>query len=231
MRITNQIMANTAQKSGIPLQQNSLLNIMTKQYQSEENGLLSRIGKTKNDDDLTSALLKQYKGRKNEKLQKHADSLSEFATKLNASGEDSLFGIAEKSENTEDIVKNVQGMVDAYNNTLDQLKNTEGELNKFYMDELKTYVSDHKEALNAAGVTAGADGKLAIDGEKLKSADLETLEKAFGSSSGFTDKLGYVAGRVAENATASDYAFLNQYNEKGIANLESYVANHYNFWG
>ena len=148
-----------------------------------------------------------------------------------AAGEDSLFGKAEKSESTEEIVTNVQGMVDAYNNTLDQLKNTEGELNKFYMDELKTYVSDHREALSAAGVTAGADGKLVIDEEKLKNADLETLKKAFGSTSGFTDKVGFIAGRVSENASASEYAFLNQYNEKGIANLESYVANHYNFWG
>ncbi len=230
MRITNQMLAKTAAKSGIPLQQNSLLNIMTKQYQSEENGLLSKIGKKK-DDDLTFAALQQLKNRKNEKLQKHADSLNEFATKLNAAGEDSLFGKAEKSESTEDIVTNVQGMVDAYNNTLDQLKNTEGELNKFYMDELKTYVSDHREALSAAGVTAGADGKLVIDEEKLKNADLETLKKAFGSTSGFTDKVGFIAGRVSENATASEYAFLNQYNEKGIANLESYVANHYNFWG
>ena len=150
---------------------------------------------------------------------------------LNAAGEDSLFGKAEKSESTEEIVTNVQGMVDAYNNTLDQLKNTEGELNKFYMDELKTYVSDHREALSAAGVTAGKDGKLVIDEEKLKNADLETLKKAFGSTSGFTDKVGFIAGRVSENASASEYAFLNQYNEKGIANLESYVANHYNFWG
>ena len=65
----------------------------------------------------------------------------------------------------------------------------------------------------------------------LKNADLETLKKAFGSTSGFTDKVGFIAGRVSENASASEYAFLNQYNEKGIANLESYVANHYNFWG
>ena len=230
MRITNQMLAKTAAKSGIPLQQNSLLNIMTKQYQSEENGLLSKIGKKK-DDDLTFAALQQLKNRKNEKLQKHADSLNEFDTKLNAAGEDSLFGKAEKSESTEEIVTNVQGMVDAYNNTLDQLKNTEGELNKFYMDELKTYVSDHREALSAAGVTAGKDGKLVIDEEKLKNADLETLKKAFGSTSGFTDKVGFIAGRVSENASASEYAFLNQYNEKGIANLESYVANHYNFWG
>lgn len=89
MRITNQMLAKTAAKSGIPLQQNSLLNIMTKQYQSEENGLLSKIGKKK-DDDLTFAALQQLKNRKNEKLQKHADSLNEFASKLNAAGEDSL---------------------------------------------------------------------------------------------------------------------------------------------
>lgn len=230
MRVTNQMIAKTALKSGIPLQQNSLLNIMTKQYQSEENGLLSKIGKSR-DDDLTSAALKKLKSQKTEKLQKHASSLSEFASKLNASGEDSLFATAAKNESTEDIVTNVQGMVDAYNNTFDQLKKNDGELNKFYLEEMQSYVSGHKDALSAAGVTAGADGKLVIDGEKLKNADLETLEKAFGSTSGFTDKLGYIGGRVAENATASDYAYLNQYNEKGLSNLESYVANRYNFWG
>lgn len=230
MRVTNQMIAKTALKSGIPLQQNSLLNIMTKQYQSEENGLLSKIGKSK-DSDLTAAALKKLKGQKTEKLQKNASALSEFASKLNEAGEDSLFANAAKNESTADIITNVQGMVDAYNNTLDQLKKNDGELNKFYLEEMQSYVSGHKDALGAAGVTAGADGKLAIDGEKLKNADLATLEKAFGSTSGFTDKLGYIGGRVAENATASDYAFLNQYNEKGLSNLESYGANHYNFWG
>ncbi|MCM1257317.1 MAG: hypothetical protein NC307_05650 [Roseburia sp.] len=230
MRITNQMLAKTALKSGIPLQQNSLLNIMTKEYQSEENGLLSKIGKTK-DDDLTSAALKKLKSQKTEKLQINASSLSEFASKLNASGEKSLYADAVKNESTENIITNVQGLVDSYNNTLDQLKKNDGELNKFYMEEMQSYVSEHKDALASVGVTAGADGKLVIDEEKLKSADVETLEKVFGSTSGFTDKLGYVGGRVAEKATASDYAFLNQYNKNGLSNLESYVANHYNFWG
>lgn len=227
MRVTNQMLARTALKSGIPLQQNSLLNILNNQDQSKDNSLLSRIGSSK---EGLSALQKINR-KENEKLEKHGSSLSEFASKLNASGEDSLFAKAQESQSTEDIVANVKGMVDSYNCTLDELEKSDGELNRFYMEELRSYVADHSEALKAAGVTADAGGRLTIDEEKLKKADLQTLEKAFGSSSGFTDKLGFIGGRVAENAKASDYAFLNQYNQSGLSNWESYVPNQYNFWG
>lgn len=227
MRVTNQMLAQSAKKSGIPLQQNSLLNILSKQEQSQSNSLLSNIGTSKKG----ISALQKLNNKENEKLHAYGTSLSEFASKLNASGEGSLFEKAQAAGSTEDIMDHVRGMVEAYNNTLDQLKNSDSGLNRFYMEELRSYVTSHSETLKAAGVTAKSDGKLSIDEDVLKKADLETLGQAFGSESGFTDKVGYVAGRVAENAKASDYSYLNQYNETGLSNWETYTANHYNFWG
>jgi len=227
MRVTNQMTSQIALKSGIPLQQNNLLNILTNQEQSDDNSLLSSIGTSKNG----ISALQKLNHKDNEKLHSYGTSLSEFASKLNESGEGSLYEKAKESNSTEEIVSNVQKMVDAYNNTLDLLKNSEGDLNRFYMEELRSYVTEHQDALKAAGVTAKSDGKLSVNEETLKKADLETLEAAFGSESGFTDKVGYVAGRVAENAEADNYTYLNQYNETGLSNWENYAANHYNFWG
>lgn len=51
MRITNQMLALTAQKSGISLQPNTLLDIMNKK-QSVSSDLISSLGNTKNTNSL-----------------------------------------------------------------------------------------------------------------------------------------------------------------------------------
>lgn len=226
MRITNQMLARTAQKSGIPIQQNSLLNIMNKKSSSSSD-LLSSLGNTSQ----TNSLLQNLNHKDNKQLEVAAESLSSYASKLFEEGEGSLFGKAEASGDTSELVKQISNMADAYNKTVKYLKSSDSPLNRFYLQELQSYVSDHSEAMKEVGVTRNNDGSLSVNRDTLSAAGIDALKAAFGSASGFSEKVGYVSGRVAENAAALDDSILSGYNSSGKEALSSFAKNMYNFWG
>ena len=226
MRITNQMLARTAQKSGIPLQQTSLLDIMNKKSASASDWA-SSLGNTKN----TNSLLQNLSDKENKKLGEAAKNLSGYAAGLLGDGEDSLFAEAEKTGDTKELVDHISGMVDSYNKTIKQLKGSDSALNGFYLQELKNYAAENEDALKAAGITRNKDGSLSVDKDTLSAAGPDVLKAAFGGASGFTEKVGYVSGRVAENASAYSNSILSGYNSAGKEALSSYAKNMYNFWG
>lgn len=227
MRITNQMLARSAAKSKIPLQQNSLLDIWRQSESGKSNSLLSALSRTSD----SNFPLQNISKKENSRLEESAKRLSEAASKLNETGENSLFGRAEAEGNTQEIVSGVEEMVSAYNTTLEYLKNSGSTLNRFYLQELNSYAREKSEALKAAGVTRDKNGSLKIDEEVLKSADIESLRAAFGSGSGFTEKTGYAAVRTAENAAAENASLLSGYDAGGRVYFDSFEANKYNFWG
>lgn len=226
MRITNQMLALTAQKSGISLQPNTLLDIMNKK-QSVSSDLISSLGNTKN----TNSLLQKLNQKDDKQLAASAESLGSYMSSLQEEGEDSLFGKAEKSGDTSELVKQISNMKDAYNKTVKYLKNSDSPLNHFYMQELKSYVSDNAEALKAVGVTRNNDGSLSINQDTLSAAGVDELKAAFGSGSGFSEKVGYVSGRISENVSAVSNSILSGYNSSGREALNAFSKNMYNFWG
>lgn len=223
MRITNQIMARTAAKTGIPLQQNTLLDIMNKKSASVGN-MASSAGNT-------DSFLQKLNSKSSEQLKAAAESLGDYASKLYDDGEDSLFAKAAASGDKSELLANITGMTDAYNKTLKYLSGSDSALNKFYAQELKNYTADHADALKAAGVTRNKDGSLSIQKDALNAADIDVLKAAFGSASGFSDKVGYVAGRTAENASAPSASILGGYDRNGMDYWNSFTKNMYNFWG
>lgn len=226
MRITNQILARTAAKSGIPLQQNTLLDIMNKS--NSDNNWVSGLKNTSK-----SNLFGDVKfSKQQEKLKKSADSLRTFATKLNDSGEDSLFAKAQESQSTEELISNIEGMVNSYNTTLENLKGSNGTLDQFYLQELKDAADAKSGELKAIGITRGKDGSLSIDEAALKNADIDSLKSVFGGTSGFTDKIGYIADRVSANADAAKASLSSGYDAGGIMSyFNAFETNKYNFWG
>lgn len=229
MRITNQMLARTAERTGIPLQQNSLLDIMNKKSPSVGNPF-SSVGGSSQTTQTNPYLQNQY-AKNNKKLQDAAKSLSEYASKLNEEGENSLFGKAEASGDTSDLTAVITGMVDAYNKTAKGLKGSGSTLDMFYAQELKNYISDNSAALKAVGVIRNNDGSLTIQKDVLDKADVESLKKAFGSASGFSEKVGYVSGRVAENAAASSGNIFSGYDKNGTDFFQAFTKNMYDFWG
>ena len=126
MRITTQMLANSAAKSGIPIQRTSLLDIINNK--SSQN-LLGTIGKSMNTTS-TGATKNNYA-----KLEDLSEKLSQSASKLAGSDKDSIYDKAKESGDTTDILSDVNKMVEAYNATMKQLKTTGGIMNEFYQQQ------------------------------------------------------------------------------------------------
>lgn len=211
MRVTTQMLNESARKAGLPLHDTSLLNYINKG--NSGNGLLDAISNKNGQNTGNVSRMQKYGYEKMEKL---AGGLCQSAEALLAK-ENSLFDKAKESGDTKDVVKGIENMVNAYNDTLQALRKETGAINRLYLESLKSAVKENATALKNAGVTVGSDGQLVIDKEKLSAADLETLEKAFGPSGDFTSKVSYVAGKVEDNAAANLNSISNQYTSGGNA--------------
>lgn len=223
MRITTQILTNTSREAGIPLVQEGLLDALNKEDTSVD--LLEELNKS-NNAKSASALQELF-----HKLRNASDDLKKDASGLMETGEDSLFGKAEETKDTEKILAGVKDMIDSYNKTLKLLKEADGSLNSFYYKELKNAAAASEEQLKAVGITQNKDGSLSIDEKVLESTDYDTLKKVFGSESKFTQRTEYISDKVSENARANAESISNQYNAKGLSYSDYSEANKYNFFG
>ena len=158
MRITTQMLANSAAKSGIPIQRTSLLDIINNK--SSQN-LLGTIGKSMN---TTSTGATDILRKNNyAKLEDLSEKLSQSASKLAGSDKDSIYDKAKESGDTTDILSDVNKMVEAYNATMKQLKTTGGIMNEFYQQQLKNIPAGSKESLESIGISQAKDGSLIVD--------------------------------------------------------------------
>ena len=229
MRITTQMLNETSRRTGIPVNQTSLLDIIN----NEDSALDPLSGSKKKSNNIFGMASPVDRMQKDsyKKLEKSADSLKECAAKLGEVGADSLFQKAEKDQSTEALTSEIQKMVDAYNDTMEQLKKSGGAMNGFYKEELASLVDGNADALKAVGITKNKDGSLKVDSKTLKEADLDSLRKAVGDGSDFTQKVSYISSRVSANASAYAESLSSQYNASGSLYSGMPGTNHYNLWG
>ena len=223
MRITNQMLAKSAAKSGISLQGTSLLNILNHKSSS---GLLGSIGN--NTSTSASKILKKSNYSKLEDL---SENLNKYALKLTDSAKDSIYDKAKEGGNTKDILSDISKMVEEYNATMKQLKVTGGTMNEFYRQQLKEISTGSKEALKGIGITQEKDGSLTVNEKTLQNADADALKKALGSESGFVSKLSFISNRINQNASVNVMSASSRYTSKGSAYMGSFEESKYNFWG
>ena len=210
MRITTQMLANSAAKSGIPIQRTSLLDIINNK--SSQN-LLGTIGKSRN---TTST---------------GATKLSQSASKLAGSDKDSIYDKAKESGDTTDILSDVNKMVEAYNATMKQLKTTGGIMNEFYQQQLKNNPAGSKESLESIGISQAKDGSLIVDEKVFRNADADTLQKVLGGENGIAPKIGFLGEHINKNASENVVSASNRYGSNGATYMEAFEANKYNFFG
>lgn len=220
MRITTQMLNETARKTGVPINSGTLLSHLNNS--ASNNSLLKALDKSG-----SAADTKQKSDY--EKLEKNASQLQKSADKLAAKGEDSLFEKAKESKDMEELCKEAQALVEEYNNTMKILQSAPGSLNDYYYQMLQEAASGNSESLANVGITVSKNGKMSVDPDKLKAADIDALEKALGSSGGFTSKVSFVAGRVSDNAKASAESISSQYGANG--SLLTASGSKYSFWG
>lgn len=123
----------------------------------------------------------------------------------------------------------VESLLENYNTTLKNLYQCDGSLNNFYRQSLKQAATDSLDALNRIGISYGKDGSLSLSRAKLGKAGSEEIKAALGSGSGFIKRLGAVASRVSDNASANMRIASSRYNAGG--DLGSSYFSRYNFLG
>lgn len=207
MRITTQILNESAKKAGLPtINSTTLLNGMNST--TTKNPLLNAISKGNNTAD-------QAKKSGYEKLGKEADQLQQKAEVFAEEGEKSIFARAKESGSNQEIYDAVKELIEQYNNTASALKNTTGPLNDYYRQMLKEAAQENSEALGSIGISVTKNGTLSIDEDKLHAASLEELEKVLGGSSDFTKKTAFLATRISDNAQANRESLSSQYTAAG----------------
>lgn len=223
MRVTTQMLNESARKAGLPIHTTSLLNYI--KQDSGNNGLLSAL--SGNGTQNSVAGIKQKNSY--EKMEKLADGLEQKAEVFLAK-ENTVFDKARETGDNKQVLVNIKEMIEAYNNTLEVLGGETDSLNRLYLDSLKAVATENASLLKEVGITASKDGTLVIDEDKLNGADLDALEEAFGSKGTFSSKTAFIAGRIENNAAANLESISSQYTSSGNAYTAA-LMNRYDFKG
>ena len=222
MRITTQMLNESARKAGLPINNTSLLNYI--KNDGTGNTLLDALNKKK-ETAATAAQKSDY-----EKLDKEADQLTQAAEVLLKDGKNSLFEQAKTSGDNQKVYDSIEKLFGSYKSTLKELRNTSNTMNDFYRQMLLEAPDEVKESLSGVGITFAKDGTARVDMEKVKATDLGTLQSLFGKESDFVQKIKFLSTRISDNAEANVESLGNAYN--AVGNLYSTLnSSRYDFWG
>ncbi len=207
MRITNQILNDSARKAGLPIQGASLLDYINKKPGSDQS-LLQAL------EDKESAAEPVNK-RNYEKLEKALDAYEKETEKFADKSEHSMFEKAKESKDMTEICDSADRLVAKYNSVVSAMRKSGSPLDAYYLQMFLGVSEDQKKELAEIGITAGKDGSLSVDREKLKASDLSAVERALGADSAFITRTGFVSGRAADHANANARSVSTQYNAAG----------------
>lgn len=207
MRITTQMLSETARKTGLPINQTTLLDHINSS--NKNNNLLETLNK-KNIGGIDAESKKKY-----EKLGGIAEKLNTVAIAFLQEGENSLFAQAKESGDNQKIYDSIKNFFDNYNSNLKALRNVSDTMNGFYRQMLSKAPEEDKEELTDIGISFSKDGSANINMDKLKTANTEALENLFGSKSELVNKVKYISKQISNNAEASVKSYSNAYSSKG----------------
>lgn len=220
MRITTQMLNETAKRTGIAVNNTSLLNYVNKK---DDNSLLSSLQKS------ASCKTDMLQKKSYEKLGAAADALEEAAKALSSEKEDNLFAKAKESGSNAELIKCIKTLIEKYNETRKQLGNNPSSINTCYNQMLSQLASKNSEDLSAVGITVEKDGSMTADENKLSAASTDVLEDLFGADSEFIKKLEYLSSHVADNVEAEIESLGNQYGQDANA-FSSYISSKCDWW-
>ncbi|MDE5803614.1 MAG: hypothetical protein K2I22_11920 [Lachnospiraceae bacterium] len=222
MRVTTKMLNDSAQKAGLPVNGNSLLNYVN--GNSSEKNLLSTLNKNKGKS-VSAAQKSSY-----EKVENASGKLSKSAADLVSNAEDSVFAKADMEEGKEALYDKIADFLNGYNDTLKTLRAVAGTMENFYCKSLQDEAEKNSEALKAIGITLSKDGTMSLDKNKLKQADPAEIEKVLGKSGNFVSRVAFLAGKISDNAEANVKSVSNQYTAAGSLS-QTAAASKYSFWG
>ena len=221
MRVTNQMLNQSAIQAGRPIQGSSLLDYI--QSDKDQNGLLSVLSQSRKQ--TGSAVQKE----KFEKLEGAVDDVLEQLYTLSKQEGGGIFARAKESGDNTEICQTVEKFVSEYNQAVKELVSGANTLTIYYSNALKETMTEKREELAGIGITVAKDGTLKVDSKKLQEADIDTVDKVLGNHGTVSVKTAYILARVSEYAAANETSLSSQYNASGSTYASA--ANKYDFRG
>lgn len=219
MRVTTRMVNDAAEKAGVPINSNSLLDYVKG---NTNNNIMDTLQSSKTGKTSTSKT-------SFEKLEKTAKELTEKAELFTREGDDSIFAKAKESWSNDEICSNVIAMAERFNQVLKELQTSSSTMNSYYRKMLQETAEQHGRELSSIGISVAKDGTISVDKEKLKAASTDKLEKVLGGATGFASKLTLLADKISDHARANAESLSSQYQADGSTRASSF--NKYDFWG
>jgi ElaB/YqjD/DUF883 family membrane-anchored ribosome-binding protein len=120
--------------------------------------------------------------------------------------ENSIFAEAERTGKKDTVIQTVKSFASSYNDLIQAMDKMGGDSNKQYRTELSNILSENKDALEKAGITVDKSGKMIIDDDTLKKADLSELRKLFQGNDSVAEKIAGKSIYAEANAISAQYA-------------------------
>lgn len=129
-----------------------------------------------------------------------ATELVDSAKKLTSTGKDSLFGNDGKYDK-DAVYKAVSNFVDEYNDTVSALRKTSNTSVNNAGDSMTRMTNVMSKNLSKIGISVETDGKLSIDEDTFKNADMSKVKSMFNGNSSYAGIVSSSASRVASQAS------------------------------
>lgn len=218
MRIATQTLNETAKRAHLPLGNTSLLNYINN---NNSGAIVGSRGKNPGMELLSSNLF--------QRLEKNANELSRSADKLSEK-ESSVFDDARESGSNEKLTEEIDRFAKYFNSSMASATGTGSTLNVYYRRMMAQAAIEHRQELDAIGVSVMEDGMLDVNKDRLGRADVDQIERVFGAGSGFMRQVTTLAQKLSDNAGAGAASFGNQYSAAGTP-ASAYMANNYDYFG
>lgn len=154
-------------------------------------------------------------------MKKEADRLKTAAEALN---EDALWKQTDGKYDMDKIVSAVKTFANEYNDTLNQAAKVNSKdiaQDVRYMNSMTNTMS---KALSKIGVTVGTDGKLSVNEDELKKANVTSIKSLFAGSVSYGSQISDRASEIARDTVMNS----SVYGSNGT--LSSSLSNMFNKW-
>ena len=130
-------------------------------------------------------------------MKKDADELKDSAKALSDS---SLWKQTNGSYDMDKITKAVKDFASDYNDVISQSAKVSNKDIAQYKNWMSSMTSTMSKALSKVGVSAGVDGKLTVDEDTLKNADIKNLKSLFSGDTSYASQIEQKASNISSAA-------------------------------
>ncbi len=138
---------------------------------------------------ISQALKNINPGKDTAEYEKVTSSASSVSKAMTALEDEELWNTESKDFSMDKLVSGISNFTNAYNTMLTNIGKVGKTVESEYSPELSAILDKYKEQLSAVGVTVDSEGKLAVDSEKMKSAEVSKLKELFGNDAEFANTL------------------------------------------